>query len=45
MKKVRFAVLFIFAGVIMIAAGMFLGGDEDVLQKAIRVCLECIGIG
>jgi len=30
---------------ILIAAGIFNGGMEDVLQKAVKICTECIGLG
>lgn len=29
----------------LIVLGVLLGQNGDVLQKATRVCLECIGIG
>ena len=35
----------IVAGVIMLAVGIATGGVSDVLNKAIRICYECIGIG
>ncbi len=38
------AVIFL-AAVGMILAGIFNGSANDVLQKAIRICTECIGLG
>ena len=31
--------------VLLIVVGIFNGGAEDVLQKAINICTECIGLG
>lgn len=31
--------------VVMIAVGALQGGYQQVMQKAVRICLECIGIG
>lgn len=31
--------------VILTVAGIFNGGMEDVLQKAVKICTECIGLG
>lgn len=33
------------AAVLMIVFGIFNGGMHDVLQKAIKICTECIGLG
>ena len=41
--KIRIAVLL--AGVAFLAFGLARGEFSDVLQKAMRICLECIGIG
>ena len=35
----------IIAGVLLLAVGIATGGVSDVLNKAIRICYECIGIG
>lgn len=32
-------------GVTFVAVGISLGQNQEVWQKAIRICLECIGIG
>lgn len=31
--------------VVLIAAGVFMGEPDVVLNKAINICMECIGIG
>lgn len=33
------------AGVLLVVFGVLNGGAGDVLAKAVRICLECIGIG
>lgn len=46
MKANRWAgVIIAFAGAAMICAGVMLEQYRSVFVKAIRVCLECIGIG
>ncbi|MBR5602167.1 MAG: thioredoxin [Clostridia bacterium] len=38
-------VALILVAVLMIVFGIFNGGMNDVLQKAIMICTECIGLG
>ena len=46
MTKRRIAQIFIGAlGAAALILGLIQGGYHDTLQKAIRICLECIGIG
>lgn len=33
------------AGFVLVAAGIWRGEVSEVLDKAVRICLECIGIG
>jgi len=33
------------SGVVLMIIGIFRGEPEDIMRKAIVVCLECIGIG
>lgn len=42
-KKAAFIIILI--AVAAIIAGAALGEPGTVLQKAVRICLECIGIG
>ena len=44
-KKNLIAVSVAFVGVAFMAVGFSRGEAEDVLRKAIMVCLECIGVG
>lgn len=32
-------------GTAMICIGIYLGEPQQILQKAVKLCLECIGIG
>ena len=41
---VRIAVIAV-AAVILLCAGIYLGGYSDVLTKAVNICTECIGLG
>ena len=42
-KIIRFGILG--AAILFLAAGAATGGFTDVMSKAVRICLECIGIG
>ena len=42
-KYVKFLLLLLSAS--MILAGIYSGETQIVLQKAVNICLECIGIG
>lgn len=44
-KKRWLPVFLLTAGVALLALGIVRGEERVVLQKAIRICLECIGIG
>lgn len=33
------------AALVLILAGILQGQQQEVLQKAVRICLECVGIG
>lgn len=44
-RQNKAAVLLLTLGVIFLCTGLAQGGYRDTLHKAIRVCLECIGIG
>lgn len=37
--------LMLCAGILLIALGVWRGEAEIVFEKAIRICLECVGIG
>ena len=44
-KKAVIQVLFLIAGAAMLCFGIMRGEADAVLSKAIRLCLECVGIG
>ena len=44
-KKAIFQGLLLIVGVAMLSFGATRGEDDTVLSKAIRLCLECVGIG
>lgn len=39
------AIISLCAGIALVIAGVFRGEAETVFNKAIRICMECIGIG
>ena len=44
-KKAAFQVALLICGAAMLFYGAWLGEAQTVLSKAIRLCLECVGIG
>ena len=45
MKKKVLQLAIAAAGVAFLTLGLIQGDYSDTLQKAIRICMECIGIG
>ena len=44
-KKVAVQTLLLVVGTVMLCAGVLRGEAATVLSKAIKLCLECVGIG
>ena len=44
-KKAILQAVLLLAGVLMIVYGVWRGEAETVFSKAIRLCMECVGIG
>ena len=44
-KKVLAQSFLLFAGILMVGFGVWREEAETVLSKAIRLCMECVGIG
>ena len=44
-KKAAVQVALLLVGVAMLCYGVWRGEADTVLNKAIRLCLECVGIG
>ncbi|MBO4243202.1 MAG: thioredoxin [Clostridiales bacterium] len=45
MKRNLPAILLILTAVALIAAGILMHQPESVLHKAVKICMECIGLG
>ena len=45
MTKGMVSVILLAVSIIFIAIGISQGQHTDVMNKAIRICLECVGIG
>ncbi|MEW6327199.1 MAG: CD1871A family CXXC motif-containing protein [Thermodesulfobacteriota bacterium] len=43
MRKMPFIIISFF--VLLLSAGVLTGEVQDVLEKAVSICLDCIGIG
>ena len=39
------AIIVFIAGAALLAIGIYRGESDIVLHKAVRICLECIGLG
>lgn len=44
-KRLAVSLCLLLIGAVMIWLGVLRGEHHTVLEKAIRICLECIGIG
>lgn len=44
-RQNRTALILLLLGAVCLCMGLIQGGYEDTFRKAVRVCLECIGIG
>ena len=45
MKQRYKTILILLLAVVLIVAGVIDGQNEQVFEKAVRICMECIGIG
>lgn len=44
-KDVKLGLALTIIGVVLMAAGAVAGESYTIMQKAVTICLECIGIG
>ena len=44
-SKTAVQILYIAAGVVLVCFGVLRGEVDTVFSKAIKLCLECVGIG
>lgn len=44
-KKTALQIILLVIGIIMLCFGIWRGEAETVFSKAIKLCLECVGIG
>ena len=43
-RQNKMAVILLILGIVFLCTGAVQGGYQDAFRKAVRVCLECIGI-
>lgn len=44
-KEIALSLALLLAGIALTVAGILRGEARTVLEKAIRICLECMGLG
>ena len=44
-KNIAVFLALLFIGVLLIAVGILRGEAQTVLEKAVRICVECMGLG
>lgn len=45
MKRKVISICFLLIGIVLVIAGIYREEAECVIDKATRICMECIGIG
>lgn len=44
-KRNKFALLILLCAAILLGIGLYKGQAKSVLNKAARICMECVGLG
>ena len=45
MKRYVIPIVLVAVSLVLITAGLLLGQNTDVLHKAVKICMECVGLG